>query len=131
MIITFPVTFSIGYSGIIDFSSSPGSSLSSGPIIFLYTGNSNTDGQVLAYNDGVIAVTNFTVNTQYPIVQACINILKQTEGAAKKYKLLVKKNDIKLYTVRSVLWGSQFNLGSSPNYQLIDRQYQGSGVQVQ
>lgn len=99
---------------------------SSTKLTFTYTGYSSTAGTVDNFSDGTISVTSFSLNSQNPIVQACIDILKQTKGAAKPYKLYVIKNGKTLFTVRSVLWGSQFNLGTIPNYQLVDRQFQGS-----
>ena len=107
--------------------------LSTGNLQFIYTDNSTQQGTVQAYNDGVINVTQVTVNSaQFPIVQACIAVLNQSGvgAAGRPYKMDVIKNGVKLFTVRSLYWGSQWNLTDVPNYIAIDKQTQGGSSEV-
>lgn len=106
-----------------------------GNLRFVYTDNSNNQGTVEAFNDGVINITQQLIKSslsQFPVVQACIAILNQSGGgkAARPYKLDVVKNGVTLFTVRSIYWGSQYNLGDLPNYILVDKQTQGGSSQV-
>lgn len=109
---------------IIDWQTGPGAgSHSTGPLIFIYSNKSLTAGQVQNYNDGVINVTAFSVNNQYPILEACRRILKQTGKVGQPYKLAVQKNGQTEYTVRSIYWGTLMNMNDQEtNVQLIDRQ---------
>ena len=133
----YPFPWNTGFDGrVIWWRNRHGSytgQLSTGNLKFIYTGNSTSQGTVQAYNDGVINVALTLINasaSQFPVVLACISILNQTAGVAKPYKLDVIKNGTTLFTVRSVYWGSQWNLGDLPNYILIDQQTGGGSSQV-
>lgn len=102
-----------------------------GPLQFIYTGDSATVGTVQPYNDGIIAVPLLNISGPYPTVIACRAILdyvgfKNGGYPAQPYKLQVIKNGVLLYTIRSILWGSQQNQTDQPNTQTTDRQYQGN-----
>lgn len=97
----------------------------SGNLQFVFDGASFTNGQVLAFNDGTIDVPNIIVTkASYPIVQACINILKDVGISGRTYKLDIVRNGVTLFTVRSIYWGTQMATDTDPKYQIIDNQLQ-------
>lgn len=98
---------------------------SSGNLQFVFSGASYTNGSVTAFNDGVIDVPLITITkANFPIVQACINILKDVGAVGRPYKLDVIRDGVKLFTVRSVYWGTQMATDTDPKYQVIDKQLQ-------
>lgn len=102
-----------------------GGGSSTGNLQFVFQGPSLTNGSVTAFNDGKINVPLITITrATYPIVQACINILKDVGKAGQSYKLDVIRNGVTLFTVRSVLWGTIMATNTDPNYQIIDNQLQ-------
>lgn len=96
---------------------------SSGNLQFIFDGGSFTNGKVLAFNDGIINVPLIQITkATYPIVQACIQILKAVGKPGRTYKLDIVRNGVILFTVRSVYWGTQMATDTDPKYQIIDNQ---------
>lgn len=119
----------IDWSGSGQFSGAGGvygtSGGSSGNLQFVFQGASFTNGQVLAFNDGIIDVPNIVITkAQLPIVQACVTILKDVGIPGRPYKLDIVRNGVTLFTVRSVYWGTQMATNTDPKYQIIDNQLQ-------
>lgn len=104
----------------------PNTGSSTGPLQFVFIGNSDTVGDIVPYNDGVINVTSFSVRgTQFrtAISQACIDILNQTGAVGQPYKLAIIKNGTTLFTLRSIIWGTRCTTSETqPDYQVIDKQ---------
>lgn len=94
-----------------------------GNLQFVFDGGSFTNGKVLAFNDGIINVPLIQITkATYPIVQACIQILKAVGKPGRTYKLDIVRNGVILFTVRSVYWGTQMATDTDPKYQIIDNQ---------
>lgn len=98
-----------------------------GHLQYVFNGDSDTFGQVSAFNDGTISVTQFTTfaDVKYTALQkACIEILKQTGKVGRPYKLDVIKNGQLEFTIRSIQWGTLNTYAENePNYQTVDRQF--------
>lgn len=114
------INFTVGMWGGAGFTPS------TGPLILVMNGSSQTVGTVLTYDDGKINIPSFSVNSIDPVVAACQGILNenylQTTNAGT-YKLAVQQNNVTVFTVRSVKWGSIADIEPPiGNYQVIDNQ---------
>lgn len=99
------------------------SNTSTGNLQFIFDGDSQTNGSVTAYNDGVINVPLITLSkVKFPIVQACKDILADVGSAGKPYKMDIIRNGVTLFTLRSIIWGTIMSTDNDPAYQMIDRQ---------
>lgn len=97
---------------------------SSGPLRFVFNGNSQTLGSVQPYNDGIISVPLITVNRILPLVYAARAVLAKAGTLARPYKMQVIRNGVILFTLRSVIWTTLLASDTDPMYQVVDMQLQ-------